>query len=124
VSSAEVKEHIDNLKISNVQLSQQDIEMVLDTIVFDGLIEKIAVEKKPDAKMETTPVKNDKNLTSDEEDQDSGNYTYFYRALARLVDSTGVMRVPCGQCPHVHECRPGAVVNPEKCVYFDKWFST
>jgi DNA-directed RNA polymerase III subunit RPC6 len=124
VSSSEVKEHIDNLKISNVQLSQQDIEMVLDTIVFDGLIEKIAIEKSPDVTMDSTPIKSEKCLTSDEEDQETSNFTYFYRALAKLVESTGVMRVPCGQCPHVHECRPGAVVNPEKCAYFDRWFST
>lgn len=126
VSSSEVKEHIDMLKISNVQLSQQDIEMVLDTIVFDGLIEKIAIEKKPDVTtVSGTPIKREKTITtSDEEDQDSSNYTYFYRALARLVESTGLMRVPCGQCPHVHECRPGAIINPENCLYFERWFST
>ena len=122
VSSSEVKDYIDELKISNVQLSLQDIEMVLDTIVFDGMIEKIAIEKQPATK--TVPVKTEKNLTSDEEDQDSKSYNYYYRALARLVGSTGVMRVPCGQCPHVHECRPGAVINPEKCLYLERWFAT
>lgn len=125
VSSSEVKEYIDELKISNVQLSLQDIEMVLDTIVFDGQIEKIAVEKRPDpTSTAKVPVKVEKTLTSDEEDQESGNHTYYYRALVKLVDSTGLMRVPCGQCPHIHECRPGAVINPEKCLYFERWFAT
>lgn len=125
VSSSEVKEYIDELKISNVQLSLQDIEMVLDTIVFDGQIEKISIEKKPvPITITQIPCKTEKGLTSDEEDQDSKNFTHYYRALAKLVDSTGPMRVPCGQCPHVHECRPGAVINPEQCLYFERWFSS
>lgn len=90
VSSSEVKDYIDKLNISNVKLSLEDIEMVLETIVFDGLIEKININQ--------------------------------YRALAKLTESTGVMRTPCGQCPYIHECRPSAVINPEKCLYFERWF--
>lgn len=122
VSSNEVKEYIDDLKISNVQLTLQDIEVVLETIVFDGLIEKISVEKKPEPSSSRTATCTETGLTSDEED---GQSTHYYRALNRLVDtSTGVMRVPCGQCPHINECRPGAVINPESCLYFERWFSS
>lgn len=120
VSSLEVKDYIDELKISNVKLTLQDIEMVLETIAFDGLIEKITVVKKTES---SVPIKVEKNMTSDEEDLDAGNVTYYYRALAKLVESSGVMRVPCGQCPYIHECRPGAVITPEKCKYFSRWFS-
>lgn len=119
VSSQEVKDYIDELKISNVKLTLQDIEMVLETIAFDGLIEKITVVKKIESSI---PIKVEKNLTSDEEDLDAGNVTYYYRALVKLVEPSGVMRVPCGQCPYIHECRPGAVITPEKCKYFSRWF--
>lgn len=122
VSSSDVKEYIDKSKISTVELTLQDIEMVLETIVFDGKIEKVTVEKKPDPVQ--VPVKGDKNLTSDEEDVEMTNVTYFYRALAQLVESSGVMRTPCGQCPYIHECRPGAIISPDKCVYLERWFST
>lgn len=120
VSSSEVKDYIDNLKISNVKLTLQDIEMVLETIVFDGLIEKISVVKKVDT---STPVKIEKTFTSDDEEPDTSHITYYYRALAKLVESSGVMRAPCGQCPYIHECRPSAVITPEKCLYFERWFS-
>lgn len=120
VSSQEVKDYIDELKISNVKLTLQDIEMVLETIAFDGLIEKITVVKKMEISI---PIKMEKNLTSDEEDLDAGNVTCYYRALVKLVEPSGVMRVPCGQCPYIHECRPGAVITPEKCKYFSRWFS-
>lgn len=120
VSSSEVKEYIDKLKISNVILTLQDIEMVLETIVFDGLIEKITVVKKPDI---AAPVMSEKVLTPDDEESDAGHVTYYYRALSKLVESSGMMRVPCGQCPYIHECRPGAVINPSMCLYLERWFS-
>jgi len=124
VSSSEVKDYIDDLKISNVQLTLQDIEVVLETIVFDGLIEKVTIEKSgpSPSKNDRSPLKGETNLTSDEED---GHFTNHYRALARLVNgTTGVMRVPCGQCPYIEECRPGAVINPEMCLYLERWFAS
>lgn len=122
VSSVEVKDYIDNLRISTVKLTLQDIEMVLETIVFDGLIEKITVEKKSDVTI--SGQKPDKTCTSEsDEESDTGNVTFYYRALTKLVDSSALMRVPCGQCPYIYECRPGSVISPEKCQYFERWFS-
>jgi len=120
VSSVEVKGYIEDLKISNVKLTLQDIEMVLETIVFDGLIEKITVIKKLETSM---PVKNEKSMTSSDEESETGLVSHYYRALPKLVESSGLMRVPCGQCPYIHECRPGAVITPEKCLYFERWFA-
>lgn len=122
VSSSEVKDFIDNSKISNVKLTLQDIEMVLETIVFDGLIEKITVEKKPDL---TVPVQISEKVYTSESDEDSetSNVTFYYRALTKLVDSSALMRVPCGQCPYIYECRSTAVISPEKCQYLERWFS-
>lgn len=164
VSSQEVKDYIEELKISTVKLTLQDIEMVLETVVYDGLIEKISVPKdqsdpqmdvdieikkeKPDIstgcddddtseQTQTTkviPPKDRSSITadkskpmvstSDEEDLEQSNFSHYYRALSKLVTSSGVMRSPCGQCPYIHECRPGAVINPESCLYFERWFST
>lgn len=125
VSSSEVKEYIDDLKISNVQLTLQDIEVVLETVVFDGLIEKITVEKKPEpcsSKKTGGQVKSEPGLTSDEEES---HFTNYYRALNRLVSgSTGLMRAPCGHCPHINECRQGAVINPETCSHLERWLSS
>lgn len=127
VSSRDVKEYIDELKISNVKLTLQDIEMVLETICFDGLVEKITVDRPistssiPHVKSEV-PCKAS-CASSDEEDADTGNSINYYRALEKLVESSGLMRVPCGHCPYSHECRPDAVISPEKCLYFERWFS-
>lgn len=122
VSSLDVKEYIDNLKISNVKLSLQDIEMVLETIVFDGLIEKISVKKKTDSNKLAERGGDKIMAMSDDEEPENSDTSNYYRALAKLVESSGVIRVPCGQCPYIHECRPGAVISPENCLYFDRWF--
>lgn len=137
VSSAEVRDYIKKLKVSTIELSLQDIETVLETIVFDGLIEKISVanEQCPSLSAASTktktivessvPVKTEKSMTtSDEEELDTENVTHFYRALPKVVNSTGVMRSPCGHCPYVQECRPNAVINPDSCLYIERWFST
>lgn len=137
VSLDEVKEKVDKSEISNVKLTQQDIQMIMETIVFDGLIEKIKVEKKTSngaprlipAKMVDEPssqVRSEKNLTPDEEDIESGNYTYYYRALTPATEPSGVIRTPCGQCPYTFECsaRRGAVINAESCLYLERWFLT
>lgn len=70
VSSSEVKDFIDKLEISNVKLTLQDIEMVLETIVFDGLIEKITVEKKL-SQQDEPAIKQEKTSLSDDEESDS-----------------------------------------------------
>lgn len=122
VSSADVKDFIDNSKISNVRLTLQDIEMVLETIVFDGLIEKITVERKPDVSISVQ--KSEKTCTSEsDEESETSNVTFYYRALTKLVSSSTLMRVPCGQCPYIYECRPNAVISPEKCQYLERWFA-
>lgn len=135
VSSVEVKAYIEDLKVSNEKLTLQDIEAVLETIVIDGLVEKItktndlATSSDAATSTQTTidrgaPVKTEKSMTtSDEEEPDTTNVTHYYRALPKVVNSTGVMRSPCGHCPYVQECRPNAVIDPDDCLYFERWFS-
>lgn len=122
VSSTEVKDYIDDLKISTVKLTLQDIEMVLETIMFDGLIEKISVER-PRIEAEI-PIKRERGAvsSSDEEEPETSNTVHYYRALPKLVSSTGVMRSPCGYCPYIHECKPESVINSNDCKYIEKWF--
>lgn len=125
LSSAEIKDYIDQLKISRVELSTQDIEMVLETIVYDGLIERVTFgpgECPPPVPTKSRPV--EEATTSEEEDdiEDVVGRKY-YRALNKLIMPAGLMRVPCGQCPSIQECRSNAVISPQKCLYFERWFS-
>lgn len=103
VTSSQVKSYINDLNISKIPLSVEEIEMILETIVFDGLIEKSTVQKAA-------------------EDEEASEFCY--RAKHQLVGSAGLMRTPCGQCQYVHECRPNSVINPQVCLYMEQWFSS
>lgn len=54
-----------------VKLSINDIEMILNTLIYDGKIEKIS----------------------------SGDNKNLYRSIQPLVNLPGLMRNPCGLCP-------------------------
>jgi len=59
-----------------VQLSVEDIETILDTLIYDGKCERSIMAGTGD-----------------------GEQTKLYRAVNPLIESTGLMRMPCGSCP-------------------------
>ena len=81
--------------ISKVQLKMEDIENILDTLIFDGKVEKTT--KGKDAK--------------------------FYRAIEPLVPTTGLVRIPCGICPVSKNCGDIGAITPTKCTYLRDWLS-
>ena len=93
-SSAEVLAFISELGISKVQLKPEDIETILDTLVFDGKAERSVAEEKR-----------------------------FYRAVDPLLPATGLMRTPCGGCPVIRDCGSVGAVRPEKCTYIREWMA-
>jgi len=92
-SSDEVLRFISDLGISKVQLRNEDIESILDTIIFDGKAEKS--EGMDGAKL--------------------------YRAIESLVPSAGLVRSPCGVCPVMKYCGDVGSVTPATCQYFKDW---
>lgn len=91
---------------SQVQLSVDDIETILNTLIYDGKVEK-------------TVVSSGGGLGSSSRDSDG--VVNLYRAVEPLVQSAGLMRMPCGTCPVIHNCYEGGAVSPSTCQYFKKW---
>uniref|UniRef100_A0A224YV40 DNA-directed RNA polymerase III subunit RPC6 n=1 Tax=Rhipicephalus zambeziensis TaxID=60191 RepID=A0A224YV40_9ACAR len=111
-SSKEVWEFIKKLGISKVQLSVEDIEMILSTLIYDGKVEKTVV------------CGSGSGLSSSSRSASSGeDLVNLYRAVEPLIDSTGLMRIPCGTCPVIDNCYEGGAVSPSTCQYFKKWLS-
>lgn len=94
-SSKEAWKFITDLGISKVQLSDDDIRMILDTLVYDGKVERVA-------------------------SIDGG---YLYRAIDSLLPPPGVVRMPCGVCPVIRNCSNISSVNPKECTYLTDWLS-
>ncbi|KAK2588532.1 hypothetical protein KPH14_006311 [Odynerus spinipes] len=92
-SSKEVWKFISDLGISKVKLSVEDLEMILNTLVYDGKVEK--------------------TISSD------GNK--LYRSIQPLLTSPGLVKVPCGVCRVRKNCCDIGDVTPTKCQYITKW---
>lgn len=93
-SSKEVCKFISDLGISKVNLSVVDMEMILNTLVYDGKIERIL----------------------------SGDGNNLYRVIQPLLSSlSGLMRTPCGLCPVRMNCFEDGTITPIKCQYMQEW---
>lgn len=57
-----------------------------------------------------------------EELDDGDDGTERYRpAVVAVPTSTAYTTIPCGVCPVMDQCRPGAQISPATCVYYQKW---
>lgn len=105
-SSKEVLKYISDLGISKVQLRVEDIENILDTLIYDGKVEK---------------CEGFVALSSEDGDEASSSPPRLYRAVEPLLPTTGLMRMPCGGCPVIKNCSHVGAVNPKKCLYLNEW---
>ncbi|CAN0405047.1 DNA-directed RNA polymerase III subunit RPC6 [Lethenteron reissneri] len=104
-SSHEVWKYICELGISKVELSMEDVETILNTLIYDGKVERTILSAK-----EGTVGCVD-------------GYIKLFRAINPLVPPTGLVRTPCGVCPIFHECHEGGDISPETCVYMTEWMA-
>lgn len=90
---------IDKAGITNTVLGLEDIQQLLDVLVWDNRIE--AVLAGPDG--------------------------VSYRALRMTADemedgpTNGLTQAPCGNCPVFDICEEGGPVAPSNCEYFKRW---
>jgi len=101
VSSREMWNFINELGISKVKLSVEDIEMILETLIYDGKVEKSVI-----ACAESTSVSGQMNI---------------YRSVEPLVPVSPIMHTPCGICPVFDSCHPGGAISPQTCIYMKEW---
>ncbi|ELT94539.1 hypothetical protein CAPTEDRAFT_19562 [Capitella teleta] len=100
-SSSDVWKFITELGISKVSLAVEDIETILDTLIYDGKVEKSIVAGGGAA--------------------DGESQVKLYRAITPVIINTGLMRSPCGVCPVFRECHEAGIVSPSTCLYMKDW---
>ena len=99
-SSNEVLQYISQLGISKVTLTTKDIETILNTLVFDGHVEMTIVLD---------------NLGG------GVSQKKLFKSVKSMLPVTGLMKVPCGVCPVVHDCHDDGEISPSKCIYMKEW---
>ncbi|KYN15022.1 DNA-directed RNA polymerase III subunit RPC6, partial [Trachymyrmex cornetzi] len=92
-SSMDVLKYISDLGVSKVKLTVINIEVILNTLICDGKVER--------------------TLTND------GNH--LYRAVQPLLNPMGLVKTPCGVCPVRRDCHNEGSVTPIKCHYIKDW---
>ncbi|KAF7240492.1 DNA-directed RNA polymerase III subunit RPC6, partial [Varanus komodoensis] len=102
-SSHEVWKYISELGISKVELSMEDIETILNTLIYDGKVEMTIIVAK-----EATAGSVDGHLK-------------LYRSVNPIIQPTGLVRTPCGLCPVFDDCHEGGEISPSNCIYMTEW---
>ncbi|EME32664.1 DNA-directed RNA polymerase III subunit RPC6 [Galdieria sulphuraria] len=97
VAVEEVANYITSLGISKEKLEIKDFESLLQTMIYDGVIERIC--KGTDLEKSTTVYR----------------YCHHTSPFATLGE------VPCGICPVYKSCSIDGVISPVNCVYLRKW---
>lgn len=97
MSSEDILKILTEKNVSKVKLTLSDIELVMQTLIYDGKVEKSVVIERHRPQ------------------------TNLYRAMSSFIKSSGLMHNPCGHCPVRNDCRPGNVISPEKCIYMSTW---
>lgn len=92
-SIIDIHKFISDSGISNVQLSVDDIDMIMNTVVLDG---------KAEFKLAPNNIK-------------------LYRAIESLIATPSYVASPCGVCPVINRCSTLGSVNPISCEYLQDW---
>ncbi len=98
ISSTEVASFINEMGIATVSLTVGDIELILDTLIYDRKIEKIS-----------TMIK------------ETGTKSNLYRSIKPFITSAPIVRNPCGICPVFNDCHDNGLITPSTCIYLNNW---
>nr|XP_042132324.1 DNA-directed RNA polymerase III subunit RPC6 isoform X1 [Peromyscus maniculatus bairdii] len=88
---------------TKVELSMEDIETILNTLIYDGKVEMTIIAAK-----EGTVGSVDGHMK-------------LYRAVNPILPPTGLVRAPCGLCPVFDDCHEGGEISPSNCIYMTEW---
>lgn len=99
VTVNEVCKFITDLGISKVKLTSDNIQSILNTLVYDG---------KADV---TTEIGSDDDVIKK------------YRASSSMMQSPGLSCVPCGVCPIIDQCSDNGAITPANCLYMKEWLT-
>jgi DNA-directed RNA polymerase III subunit RPC6 len=91
--------------ISKVELSIDELELVLQTLVYDGRLE--------DVKSSVLILTN----------KAASSGKTIYKASKKIMASSHLTESPCGACPVIAQCTPGGIISPTTCQYFQEWLA-
>ena len=114
----------------NTTLSRDDVQQLVDILVYDGLIEPITVGKrkgyrcarvtKQDPSVLARRAKREREVAGGlDEEGDMGLLEQHQIGPDR--PQNGLTEAPCGRCPVFDLCEDGGPVSAANCEYFQAW---
>ncbi|KAI8806598.1 RNA polymerase Rpc34 [Cladochytrium replicatum] len=150
-TAREIQSYIKNAGITNIELSTEEIQQLLDLLEFDGYVFKLPGLPSID----DAPIENNSDLDDlvDEDDEEiigmvgeegggvrkngsSGRgEVWMYKATREfkptgmqgsdlVMGKSAIADVPCGKCPVFHFCSEDGPVRPSTCPYLTQWLKT
>ncbi|KAK1979877.1 RNA polymerase Rpc34 subunit [Colletotrichum cereale] len=98
---------------SDTILGEEDMQKLIDVLVFDGLIEPVRVAGRLGYRVTRAPRQSSANWAARQDGgPDEGGPDPFVN---------GYTEAPCGRCPVFDLCEEGGPVSASNCVYFQRW---
>jgi DNA-directed RNA polymerase III subunit RPC6 len=104
-----------DVKASTV--SVEEIQNIINVLVWDGKLEEVNGGYR--TVRGVTPKDPNKKKPVDDDEETDAHAT----ALEDGKRGTGLTEMPCGRCPVIDLCAPGALISPASCVYFEEWLN-
>jgi DNA-directed RNA polymerase III subunit RPC6 len=95
----EISEMVRNSGAFKVELREEDIALILNTLVYDGDLDEIG----------------------------KTNSAKYYQKVKNYDDESNRIikqEVPCLNCPVISQCVEGGLISPTTCEYLQKWLKT
>ncbi|KAG6739080.1 hypothetical protein POTOM_056662 [Populus tomentosa] len=103
----EVTDMINSYPDSDVDVTKQQIEEILRTLILDNVI--MEVKSNGMGEFASIPF---------------GEVCYKYISKVGLggePKAGALASIPCGVCPRISQCTPDGIISPKTCVYYQKW---
>mmetsp|Transcript_31278 Transcript_31278/g.99768 ORF Transcript_31278/g.99768 Transcript_31278/m.99768 type:complete len:291 (+) Transcript_31278:254-1126(+) len=103
-SLPDIAEFVASREISKVDLREEDVLSIVNTLVYDGKVDEEEVAFHGGSNAEYEP----------------GTVVYKLATLA-IPEESAFTNIPCGMCPVFSECSDDGLISPKTCVYYQKW---
>ena len=100
-NSDEIHQTVSSSGISTVELSPEETDLVIQTLVFDGRLEKVSPEVVRVLQRDTRKI--------------------HYKVCKEVMAPNYLTSAPCGVCPVAAQCTDGGKISPATCEYMKNW---
>ena len=117
----QIAERIQESGVSTVELTIDEVQLLLNTMVYDRKIEEV-----PPAVVRLTVrcfccIRFFSNRSMIKHAQGHAIQGPIYKITKAVNTLNYFTSVPCGVCPVISQCVEGGVVSPSTCLYFTQW---